>query len=46
MFSLGCLFWWLAVDQLPDRPAFSTRIVAMFVGMPLEVFLGLAILNL
>ncbi len=48
MFGLGCLFWWpmVAVDQLPNRPAFSTRIIAMFVGMPLEVFLGLAILNL
>jgi putative copper resistance protein D len=48
MLLLGCLFWWpmVAVDQLPNRPAFSTRIIAMFVGMPLEVFLGLAILNL
>jgi putative copper resistance protein D len=48
MFLLGCCFWWpmLAVDQLPNRPAFSTRIIAMFVGMPLEVFLGLAIMNL
>ncbi len=48
MFVLGCLFWWpmVAVDQLPHRPAFSTRIIAMFVGMPFEVFLGLALLNL
>ncbi|HEX4539148.1 MAG TPA: cytochrome c oxidase assembly protein [Acidimicrobiales bacterium] len=48
MFGLGCVFWWpmVAVDQLPNRPAFSTRIIAMFVGMPLEVFLGLAIMNL
>jgi putative copper resistance protein D len=48
MFVLGCCFWWpmVAVDQLPNRPAFSTRIIAIFVGMPLEVFLGLAILNL
>ena len=47
MFAFGCLFWWpmLAVDQIPNRPAFSTRIIAMFVGMPFEVFLGLAILN-
>lgn len=48
MFLIGCLFWWpmVAVDQLPNRPAFSTRIIAIFVGMPLEVFLGLAIMNL
>jgi putative copper resistance protein D len=47
MFVIGCLFWWpmVAVDQLPHRPAFSTRIIAMFVGMPFEVFLGLALLN-
>jgi putative copper resistance protein D len=48
IFLLGCLFWWpmLAVDQLPNRPSFSTRIIAMFVGMPFEVFLGLAVMNL
>src|SRR5207302_4047302 len=47
MLLLGCLFWWpmVAADQLPHRPAFSTRIIAMFVGMPFEVFLGLALLN-
>jgi putative copper resistance protein D len=47
MFSLGCLFWWpmIAVDQLPNRPSFQVRIIAMFVGMPIEVFLGLVVLN-
>ncbi len=48
LFGLGCLFWWpiLAVDQLPHRPAFPARIIAVFVGMPFEVFLGLAVMNL
>ena len=48
MFVFGCLFWWpmLAVDQLPNRPSFSTRIIALFVGMPFEVFLGLAVMNM
>lgn len=47
MFSLGCLFWWpmIAVDQLPNRPSFQVRIIAMFVGMPIEVFLGLVVMN-
>ena len=47
MFSLGCLFWWpmIAVDQLPHRPSFQVRIIAMFVGMPIEVFLGVVLLN-
>jgi putative copper resistance protein D len=47
MFTFGCLFWWpmIAVDQLPHRPSFQVRIIAMFVGMPLEVFLGVVVLN-
>jgi putative copper resistance protein D len=47
MFGLGCLFWWpmLAADQLPNRPSFPARLVAIFVGMPFEVFLGLAVMN-
>ncbi len=47
MFGLGCLFWWpmIAVDQLPHRPAFPSRILAMFAGMPFEVFLGVALMN-
>jgi putative copper resistance protein D len=47
MFALGCLFWWpmIAVDQLPNRPAFQVRIIAMFVGMPIEVFLGVVVMN-
>lgn len=47
MFSLGCLYWWpvLAVDHLPSRPAFPFRLVALFMGMPLEAFLGVAIMN-
>jgi putative copper resistance protein D len=47
MFLLGCLFWWpmIAVDQLPNRPSFQVRIIAMFVGMPIEVFLGVVLLN-
>ena len=47
IFVFGCLFWWpmLGVDELPNRPAFQFRLIAMFVGMPLEVFLGLALMN-
>jgi putative membrane protein len=47
MFTLGCLYWWavLAVDRLPSRPAFPLRLVALFMGMPFEAFLGIAIMN-
>ncbi len=47
LFVFGCLFWWpmVAVDQLPDRPGYGARIFFMFIGMPFEVFLGVAIMN-
>ncbi len=47
IFAVGCLFWWpmVATDELPHRPAYPLRILAMFVGMPFEVFLGVAVMN-
>jgi cytochrome c oxidase assembly factor CtaG len=47
MFSLGCLFWWpiVATDQLPHRPGPGVRLGALFLGMPFEVFLGVALLG-
>jgi cytochrome c oxidase assembly factor CtaG len=47
LFALGCLFWWpmVAVDELPDRPDFGARIFFLFIGMPFEVFLGVAIMG-
>jgi putative copper resistance protein D len=43
----GCLFWWPMVgkDQLPRRFGFGTRFVLVFVSVPFNAALGLAIAN-
>jgi putative copper resistance protein D len=47
MFLIGCVFWWpmVGLDPLPRRPTLAMRLIAVFAGMPFEVFLGVAILN-
>ncbi len=46
MLGLGCLFWWpiIATDELPRRPSAGIRLATLFVGMPIEAFLGVALL--
>jgi putative copper resistance protein D len=43
----GCLFWWPMVgkDLLPRRFGFGTRFVLVFVSVPFNAALGLAIAN-
>ncbi|MHB1446583.1 MAG: cytochrome c oxidase assembly protein [Acidimicrobiales bacterium] len=48
IFSLGCLFWWpiLGVDRFPGRVHFGLRLASLGLGMPFEVFLGIALLSM
>lgn len=45
----GCLFWWpvLAVDPIPHwRMSPSTRFLSLFLGIPFNSFLGIAIISM
>lgn len=47
MFSLGYLYWWsvLGVDRTSRQLPLPVRLGGMVVGMPFEVFLGIALLS-
>jgi cytochrome c oxidase assembly factor CtaG len=47
MFSLGYLYWWsiLGVDRTSRQLPLPVRVGALVVGMPFEVFLGIALLS-
>ena len=47
MFSLGYLYWWsmLGVDRTSRKLPLPLRLAGMAVGMPFEVFLGIALLS-
>jgi putative copper resistance protein D len=47
MFVLGCLFWWpvVGLDRLPREPPRAVRLFGLLLGMPFEVFLGIALMS-
>jgi putative copper resistance protein D len=46
MFTFGCLFWWPMIggDRVPKEPSFQIKVIAMLVGLALEVILGVALI--
>jgi len=42
---VGCLLWWVVVarDALPKAPTFGMRFALVFMGIPVNAYLGLAV---